>query len=102
MFLNNNDYNGSKKYIHLRVSSRSQIPEDLKNIKIDDLPQAYQSPIYICPNSMQFDIYESKVDLGEEPIDQTDIIKHCINVERILLNMYPGGAGMEVSKSKTD
>ena len=71
------------------------VPEDLKGMLIEDLPSGYQSPIYTCPNSMQFDVYSAKEELLG-PIDQIDLVRSCKIIEKILLNMYPGGSGMEV------
>ena len=96
LFLQNENNEGKKKYICLRVNSRELLPEEFRNCKIEDLPPAYQNPIYICPNSMKIDIFESEITL-KEPVDMMDLVNTCNNVERIMMNMYPGGSGMEVN-----
>ena len=96
LFLQNENNEGKKKYISLRVNSKELLPEEFRDFKIEDLPPGYQNPIYICPNSMKIDIYESEVAL-KEPVDLMHLVHKCNNVERILMNMYPGGSGMEVN-----
>lgn len=95
LFLNKHENEWKKKYIHLRVSSREMMPEDLRNMKIVDLPPKYQAPSYICPNTMQFDIYETESALNV-PVDLSLLLSCAVNVERIHMNMYPGGSGLEV------
>ena len=95
LFHQNEKNDSNKKYIHLRVNSRECLPEEFKNMKIKDLPSGYQKPLYICPNSMQIDIFNSETVLSE-PVDLLQLVNECNNIERIMLNMYPGGSGLEV------
>lgn len=89
LFLSNYNNNMIKKYIHMKVISRHNLPEEFKNERIENLPSGYKKPMYICPNSIQFDIYKSK-EVLKEPIDEIDLVTNCENFERILMNMYPG------------
>ena len=77
------------------MNSRLRLPREMIGLEIDDLPPGYKTPLYLCPNSIQFDIFKAEVQLTE-PIDLSDLINTCRNDERILMNMYPGGSGMEV------
>ena len=52
----------------MQVNSRERVPQDIKETRLEDLPPAYLNPIYICPNSIQLNIYVSKVTL-QEPLD---------------------------------
>ena len=96
LFLHNEENKSDKKYIHMQVNSRHSLPEELKETRIQDLPPTYQDPIYICPNTIQLNVYKSETDL-QPPIDYDKIVDNCTNIERIYLNMYPGGSACEVN-----
>ena len=83
----------------MQVNSKEMMPEDLINVRIENLPPKYQDPIYICPNSIQLNIYSSKVTI-QNPIDLNILVDTCDILERIYLNMYPGGSAMEVLQFK--
>ena len=100
LFLQNEVNEGLKKYVHIQVNSRQQLPEELKDIPLDDMPQYYIDPIYRCPNSMKINIFNAETFYDSCVIDESFLLKNCDPVEKIFVQMYPGGAGMEVIHSK--
>ena len=95
LFLQNDNNNNTKKYIHMKVNSKQNTPKEFCDMRKEEKPPLYQSPTYICPNSIIINIYTSEITL-QEPIDELYLIQNCKNTEKIYMNMYPGGAGLEV------
>ena len=83
----------------MQVNSREIMPEEFLNSTIENLPPKYQDPIYICPNSIQLNVYTSSKEI-KEPLNLNKLIDECNIDERIYMNMYPGGAAMEVLQYK--
>ena len=99
LFLKTSNDNTKFKYIHMQVNSKQSLPEDLKQVPIKDLPPSYQNPIFLCPNTIQLNVYNSREALAD-PINLNQLIDNCECSERIFLCMYPGGAACEVKLSK--
>ena len=97
LFLYNFEHKGEKKFIHMQVNSKQCLPRDLSNTRIENLPPYYQNPIFLCPNSIQLNVYTSSEALNSE-LNINLLEDSCTNIERIYLNMYPGGSVCEVIK----
>ena len=96
-FLNKENYS-QKKYIHFKMNSRESVPEEFFYMSRDLRPPIYQTPVYTYPLKFEIDIYLS--DLYLESSEHHDIQRKCNHNEKIMMNMYPGGSGMEVLQFK--
>ena len=95
LFLQNDKNDKSMKFIHIQMNSKECLPEEFRNQPLDTLPPYYLAPRYKCPNSAQFNIYEGPSHY-DGLIDTSFLVEKCVPVEKIFLNMYPGGQGLQV------
>ena len=88
------DEKDSKKYVHVNIHSRQMMPEDVKKMSIVDRPPYFNDPVFRCPNSIVIDIYNT--DQFYVDADADWVQDNCSMSEKIYMNMYPSGRGMEV------
>lgn len=97
LFLNKESF-APKKYIHFKMNSRESVPEEYFHRNLTERPPIYQTPVYIYPLKFEIDMFLS--DSYLERTELHDIQRSCNHIEKIMMNMYPGGAGMEVLQFK--
>ena len=53
-------------------------------------------PVIKCPNSMVIDVFKTEKFYDDKLVNEALLERNCEKLEKIYLNMYPGGSGMQV------
>ena len=101
------------RHVHIKMSSKSALPERYISTSRNERPPYYQTPEYCNPFRIEFRYYDEPEAMLPRP-EREDFLRHvnmkdysiatlnhyCKEIARTYIEVYPGGAGMRVLQYK--